>query len=145
VRGRDGQPGGGPGHADPRRHGLHPRAPDRALVPAGPADADLRGHRRDAAPHHFARPAARVHQDRRAPGMTQLSPATVLAEAARKYPDKLAVIDSATTERITYRDLWRQTLAYAAGLRELGIGPGDTVAIQIPNLADFPRVYYAVL
>jgi len=77
--------------------------------------------------------------------MTQLSLATVLAEAARKYPDKLAVIDSATTERITYRDLWQQTLAYAAGLRELGVGPGDTVAIQIPNLADFPRVYYAVL
>ena len=77
--------------------------------------------------------------------MTQLSLATVLAEAARKFPGKLAVIDTATTERITYRDLWQQTLAYAAGLRELGIGPGDTVAIQIPNLADFPRVYYAVL
>jgi long-chain acyl-CoA synthetase len=77
--------------------------------------------------------------------MTQLSLATVLAEAARKYPDKLAVIDTATTERITYRDLWQQTLAYAAGLRELGVGPGDTVAIQIPNLADFPRVYYATL
>jgi long-chain acyl-CoA synthetase len=77
--------------------------------------------------------------------MTQLSLATVLAEAARKFPGKLAVIDTATTERITYRDLWQQTLAYAAGLRELGIGPGDTVAIQIPNLADFPRAYYAVL
>ena len=77
--------------------------------------------------------------------MTQLSLATVLAEAARKYPAKIAVVDSATTERITYQDLWKQTLAYAAGLRELGIGPGDTVAVQIPNLADFPRVYYAVL
>ncbi|MET0424631.1 MAG: AMP-binding protein, partial [Actinoplanes sp.] len=77
--------------------------------------------------------------------MTMLSLATVLAEAARKHPDKIAVIDSLTTERITYRDLWAQTLSYAAGLRELGIGPGDTVAVQIPNLADFPRVYYAVL
>ncbi|MGK5679188.1 long-chain-fatty-acid--CoA ligase [Actinoplanes sp. URMC 104] len=77
--------------------------------------------------------------------MTQLSLATVLAEAARKHPEKLAVIDSLTTERITYRDLWQQTLAYAGGLRGLGIGPGDVVAIQIPNLADFPRVYYAVL
>jgi long-chain acyl-CoA synthetase len=27
----------------------------------------------------------------------------------------------------------------------LGIGPGDTVAIQIPNLLDVPRVYYAAL
>ena len=33
--------------ADPRRHGLHPRAADRALVPGGAAVADLRGHRRD--------------------------------------------------------------------------------------------------
>ncbi|GIF24516.1 long-chain acyl-CoA synthetase [Actinoplanes tereljensis] len=77
--------------------------------------------------------------------MTQLSLATVLAEAARKHPSQLAVIDSATGERITYKDLWDQTLAYAAGLKALGVGPGDTVAIQIPNLADFPRVYYAVL
>ena len=77
--------------------------------------------------------------------MTMLSLAAVLAEAARKYPDKIAVIDSITGERIPYRELWQQTLAYAAGLRELGVGPGDVVAIQIPNLADFPRVYYAVL
>src|SRR5690242_18493924 len=77
--------------------------------------------------------------------MTQLSLATVLAESARKYPDKIAVIDSLTTERITYQDLWRQTLTYAGGLHNLGIGPGDVVAVQIPNLADFPRVYYAVL
>ncbi|SNY06303.1 long-chain-fatty-acid--CoA ligase [Paractinoplanes atraurantiacus] len=77
--------------------------------------------------------------------MTQLSLATVLAESARKYPDKIAVIDSVTTERITYRELWQQTLAYASALQAKGIGPGDVVAIQIPNLADFPRVYYATL
>jgi len=77
--------------------------------------------------------------------VTMLSLAAVLAEAARKYPDKIAVIDSITGERIPYRELWQQTLAYAAGLRELGVGPGDVVAIQIPNLADFPRVYYATL
>jgi long-chain acyl-CoA synthetase len=75
--------------------------------------------------------------------MTALSLATVLAEAARRYPDKVAVVDGAT--RVTYRDLWAQSLAYAAGLRELGIGAGDTVAVQIPNVADFPRVYYAAL
>jgi long-chain acyl-CoA synthetase len=69
--------------------------------------------------------------------------ATVLAEAARRYPDKIAVIDGAA--RVTYRELWDQTLSYAAGLRELGIGKGDKVAIQIPNVLDFPRVYYAAL
>jgi long-chain acyl-CoA synthetase len=75
--------------------------------------------------------------------LTTLSLATVLAEAARRYPDKVAVVDGAT--RTTYRELWDQTLAYAAGLRELGIGKGDKVAIQIPNVLDFPRVYYAAL
>jgi long-chain acyl-CoA synthetase len=75
--------------------------------------------------------------------MTMLSLATVLAEAARRYPEKLAVVDHA--ERITYRDLWQQSLAYAAGLRELGIGAGDTVAVLVPNGADFPRAYYGAL
>ncbi|MFI7541012.1 long-chain fatty acid--CoA ligase [Actinoplanes sp. NPDC049599] len=75
--------------------------------------------------------------------MTMLSLAAVLAEAARRYPDKLAVVDHA--ERVIYRDLWQQSLGYAAGLRELGIGPGDTVAVLVPNVADFPRVYYGAL
>ncbi|MFI6076860.1 long-chain fatty acid--CoA ligase [Actinoplanes sp. NPDC051343] len=75
--------------------------------------------------------------------MTSLSLATVLAEAARRYPDKIAVVDGAA--RVTYRDLWAESLAFAAGLRELGIGKGDKVAVQIPNVADFPRVYFAAL
>ena len=75
--------------------------------------------------------------------MTVLSLATVLAEAARKYPDKVAVVDGAL--RTTYRDLWEQTRAYAAGLQQLGVGPDDTVAVLIPNVTDFPRVYYGAL
>jgi long-chain acyl-CoA synthetase len=75
--------------------------------------------------------------------MTALSLATVLAEAARRYPEKTAVVDGAV--RVSYRELWGQALAYAAGLRELGVQPGDTVAVQIPNVLDFPRVYYAAL
>jgi len=75
--------------------------------------------------------------------MTALSLASVLAEGARRYPDKIAVVDGAS--RVTYRELWSQTLAYASGLRALGVSPGDTVAVQIPNVLDFPRVYYAAL
>jgi long-chain acyl-CoA synthetase len=75
--------------------------------------------------------------------MTTLSLAAVLAEAARRYPDKIAVVDAGT--RVTYKDLWQQSRSYAAGLRELGVGPGDTVAMLIPNVLDFPRVYYAAL
>ena len=75
--------------------------------------------------------------------MTMLSLAAVLAEGARRYPDKVAVVDG--TDRITYRELWEQSRTYAAGLRELGIGPGDTVAVLVPNVADFPRAYYGAL
>ncbi|WP_027340958.1 long-chain-fatty-acid--CoA ligase [Hamadaea tsunoensis] len=75
--------------------------------------------------------------------MTALSLASVLAEAARRYPDKIAVVDGA--QRIAYADLWRQSLVQAAGLQRLGIGPGKTVAMVVPNTADFPRVYYAAL
>ncbi|KUL39928.1 long-chain-fatty-acid--CoA ligase [Actinoplanes awajinensis] len=75
--------------------------------------------------------------------MTTLSLATVLAESARRYPEKVAVIDAGA--RITYHELWEQSRVYAAGLRELGVGPGSTVAVMIPNVADFPRVYYAAL
>ncbi len=75
--------------------------------------------------------------------MTALSLATILAEAARTYPAHVAVVDSGT--RVSYRDLWEQARSYAAGLQQLGIRPGDTVAIQIPNVLDFPRVYYGAL
>jgi len=75
--------------------------------------------------------------------MTTMSLAAILAESARRYPDKVAVIDAGN--RVTYGELWEQALAYAAGLRELGLGPGDTVAMLIPNVLDFPRVYYAAL
>ena len=75
--------------------------------------------------------------------MTMLSLATVLAEAARKYPDKIAAIDVVT--RVTYRELWDQTRAYAGALRDRGIARGDRVAMLIPNVPDFARVYYAAL
>jgi long-chain acyl-CoA synthetase len=51
--------------------------------------------------------------------VTTLSLAAVLAEAARRHPAKVAVVDAGT--RVTYQDLWRQSLAYAAGLPELDL------------------------
>jgi long-chain acyl-CoA synthetase len=75
--------------------------------------------------------------------MTTLSLASILAEAARRRPDKVAVVDGDV--RVTYAELWRQARAYAAGLRELGIRPGDTVALLAPNVLDFPRAYYGAL
>ncbi|MEU4478905.1 long-chain fatty acid--CoA ligase [Micromonospora sp. NPDC023966] len=75
--------------------------------------------------------------------MTALSLAMVLAEAARRHPDTVAVVDGDT--RVSYAELWRQARGYAAGLRELGVDPGDAVALLAPNVVDFPRVYYGAL
>jgi long-chain acyl-CoA synthetase len=75
--------------------------------------------------------------------MTSLSLATVLAESARRYPDKIAVVDG--EQRVSYRDLWAKARAYGAALQQLGVRPGDAVALQIPNVVDFPVAYYGAL
>jgi long-chain acyl-CoA synthetase len=72
-----------------------------------------------------------------------LSVAAVLAEAATRHADRLAVVVG--EEEVTFADLWRQTRAYAGALRERGVGPGSVVGVLVPNVADFPRAYYAVL
>ncbi|TDN43142.1 long-chain acyl-CoA synthetase [Curtobacterium flaccumfaciens] len=71
------------------------------------------------------------------------SVAAILAESAARYPDDVAVIVG--EQRTTYAELWAQTLAYAGALREQGITEGSRVAMLVPNVADFARVYYAVL
>lgn len=72
-----------------------------------------------------------------------LSLAAVLAESAHRHADRVAVVDGGT--RITYERLWAEALAQAGALRGLGIGPGDRVALMMPNCAGFPRSYYAIL
>src|SRR5215510_9678137 len=70
--------------------------------------------------------------------MTALSLASVLAEAARRYPDKTAVVDG--PQRIAYADLWRQARSYAAGLQQLGVRPNGTVAMAVPNVEEMAYV-----
>ena len=72
-----------------------------------------------------------------------LTLAAILAESATRHPDRDAVVIG--PRRITYGTLWEQTRRYASVLREAGIGPGDRVALLMPNVPDFPRVYYAIL
>ena len=49
----------------------------------------------------------------------------------------------AGAQPITYRELHARALALAAGLRGLGIGPGDIVAAQLPNGVEFLLCYLA--
>jgi long-chain acyl-CoA synthetase len=82
------------------------------------------------------------------PGYATLSIASILFESAQRHPDRTAVIWAGNTgpdASVTYRDLWAETRAVAGVLRERGIGPGDRVAMMVPNVPAFPRIYYAVL
>ncbi|MCU1594312.1 MAG: AMP-dependent synthetase, partial [Frankiales bacterium] len=47
--------------------------------------------------------------------------------------------------RLTYAQLWAHTKQYAAVLRDRGVGPGDKVALLIPNTPHFPLAYFGTL
>ncbi|TQJ39416.1 long-chain acyl-CoA synthetase [Arthrobacter sp. SLBN-112] len=76
-------------------------------------------------------------------GFATISVAAVLAESAKRTPNSIALVVG--EDQVSYADLWDQTRAYAGALRARGIGPGDAVAVLIPNVPDFARVYYAIL
>ena len=78
-----------------------------------------------------------------ADGFATISVAAILAESAHRTPDSIALIVG--DDQVSYRDLWNQTRAYAGALKARGVGPGDAVAVLIPNVPDFARVYYAIL
>ena len=77
------------------------------------------------------------------PSTQTLSVAAILKESADRTPDAIAIVVG--DEQISYADLWRQTREYAGALRSRGVKPGDAVAMLVPNVADFPRLYYAIL
>ncbi|MER5512627.1 long-chain fatty acid--CoA ligase [Streptomyces sp. NPDC002766] len=69
--------------------------------------------------------------------------AAVLADTAARRPDHPALVWEST--ELTYRQLWRLARERAGVLRHHGIGPGDRVAVLVPNTPDFPAVYHGVL
>src|SRR6478735_3734110 len=78
-----------------------------------------------------------------AEGFGTISVAAILSESAPRTPDSIALIVG--EDETSYGDLWREPRAYAGALRARGVGPGDAVAVLIPNVPDFARVYYAIL
>lgn len=66
-----------------------------------------------------------------------------LFATARRLPDKTAVVDNAG--RLTYAELAGEVERFAAALRARGIGPGDRVAVHLPNVAQAVVAMYGVL
>ena len=67
----------------------------------------------------------------------------MLAESAAKTPEKTAIIfhDQSTS----YRDFDARANQVANGLIQLGVQPGDRVALYIHNLPIFMEAYYGIL
>ena len=59
----------------------------------------------------------------------------ILARQAERDPDRVFIM--AGEERYTYDQVNRMANSYAAGLREMGIGRGDTVAIFMESCPEF--------
>jgi len=74
---------------------------------------------------------------------TTLNLAHLLEHQARLLPDRTAVVMRPWT--FTYRELDDLSSQVAAGLRDLGLGPGDHIALVCPNTPHFPIAYYAIL
>ncbi|MEP9385085.1 class I adenylate-forming enzyme family protein [Nocardioides sp. KR10-350] len=67
----------------------------------------------------------------------------LLAGSARRFPDHVALRDGDLT--LTYAELYAAARRVAGGLRGLGVGRGETVALHLPNSAWFTVGYYGIL
>ncbi|MDT7572416.1 MAG: long-chain acyl-CoA synthetase, partial [Actinomycetota bacterium] len=72
-----------------------------------------------------------------------LTIASILAESAVRHADRTAVVLGEL--RLTYAQLWSAARSYAAVLRDRGVGPGDKVALLLPNTPHFPMAYFGTL
>ena len=74
--------------------------------------------------------------------MRGLSPLLFFQRAIRVYGNRVGVIDG--DARWTYREFARRCVGLAWGLHDLGIRPGDRVAVLSPNTHRALECYYAV-
>jgi len=67
----------------------------------------------------------------------------LLELAAQSFPERVALIYS--DRQLTYRELDGYCNRFATALLELGLRPGDRVALLLPNLPQFVIAYYGTL
>jgi long-chain acyl-CoA synthetase len=68
---------------------------------------------------------------------------SILRTSAFETPD--AVVMRAGDQSISYAELERAARGVATRLRERGIGPGDKVALLVPNVPEFTIAYFGIL
>src|SRR5881227_3765274 len=71
-----------------------------------------------------------------------------LGRAETVFGDRVGVIDEPTADdnlgSLTYGEVARRVRALQAGLDELGVDPGERVAVVSPNAARLLELFYAV-
>lgn len=67
----------------------------------------------------------------------------ILERQAREQPDGIAVVCGA--RQIGYGALDAQATRLARALRARGVGPGDAALVQLPNVAEFYIVFFALM
>ncbi|MBL6617432.1 MAG: AMP-binding protein, partial [Reyranella sp.] len=66
---------------------------------------------------------------------------TLLADVAEETPDAPAFIYG--ERRLSFAELLDCSGRAAQGLSDLGVGPGDRVALWLPNIPAYPILYFA--
>ncbi|WP_236796635.1 AMP-binding protein [Amycolatopsis sp. GM8] len=70
--------------------------------------------------------------------------ATLVRRAAELWPDRDAWIFDETGARYTFADVERDSTRFALALLELGLEPGDRVAVMLRNQPEFPLLWLAL-
>jgi len=86
---------------------------------------------------------ARIAEFTRLGYWTETTSNEALERLAREGPDKLAIVDGRVG--LGYGAYYRRAERLAAHLVELGLGPDDVVAIQLPNWSEFPVAINAAM
>ncbi|WP_326764158.1 (2,3-dihydroxybenzoyl)adenylate synthase [Streptomyces sp. NBC_01591] len=68
----------------------------------------------------------------------------MLRERAAAHPDRIAVVDPVAETRWSYAELDRRADRLAAGFLARNITKGDRVVVQLPNVAEFFEVVFAL-
>jgi len=72
-----------------------------------------------------------------------LNLAVILDETARRKPDKTALI--LDDFKLTYAQLNGAANQVANALRAAGLGPGERVGLMLPNIPQFPIIFFGIL
>ncbi len=71
-----------------------------------------------------------------------MNPSHILARCAERYPDREALVGD--RRRLTWFSLRARVNSLAAGLSDIGVGPGDRVGVLLYNCPEFLEAYFAI-